>query len=171
MTRARKPKVEVVGKTGAKAYKLPAWIGHPLCWLTDAWAVARNRKRIYIGFAVLVVGGLYLPTIRYMNAKPMIVAQCDTNAYAEALILRATCSSTEHCTKREITNAEAIKTAIGLQWTHCNAEPPTRPDQHVWRAAHSVVQASADAYRDWQSVKAIYTEPPVEVEEVIMAER
>ena len=171
VTRARKPKVEVIGQTGAKAYKLPAWIGGPLCWLTDAWAVARNRRKIYIGFAALIVGGLYLPTIRYMNAQPMIVAQCDTNAYAEALILRATCSSTEHCTEREITNAEAIKAAMSVNWMHCNAEAPTRPDQHVMRAAHSVVQASAEAYRDWRALEAIYSPPVDEVDEVLMAER
>ena len=161
----KKPSIEIVSKNG-KVTVWP-WLAHAITWCMDRLTF----RKIYIGFALVIVGGLYLPTFRYMNAKPMIVAQCDTNAYAEALILRATCSSTEHCTKREITNAEAIKTAIGLQWTHCNAEPPTRPDQHVMRAAHSVVQASADAYQDWLGLQALYTEPPVEVEEVIMAER
>jgi len=216
VTRARKPKVEVIGQTGAKAYKLPAWIGGPLGWLTDAWAVARNRRKIYIGFAAAVFVWGYTPTATHHMKQDVYAEVCAKARNAFRMSSLSQCGSTtiaseavafeqirllgdkrlaskpltsfpvlydgqqislgEHPSYQRLVRTQCFEDVvysqlIAVNWMHCNAEAPTRPDQHVMRAAHSVVQASAEAYRDWRALEAIYSPPVDEVDEVLMAER
>lgn len=175
-TKRQRPRPQ--NEPGVRTYtagpKLNAIIGafewkHERVMALGSWS--RKRAGVLV-LAFLLSLALWWDWLAHHIAKPTILANCETIAYARVVAVDRACRSAEHCTLEQISDAEAAELVFDVVAANCFKAEPWSPHRAVYQAGVSVYDAGVWVYESIQDEPEKQDTPVQDesAEEVVIAE-